>query len=43
MLISTGDGLKTLDAVADVVGPSAIVKPALESAVAALDEIARRK
>ena len=43
VLINTGDGLKTLDAVANVVGPSAIVKPALESAVAALDEISRRK
>lgn len=41
VLINTGDGLKTLDAVADVVGPSAIVKPSLESAVEALDTLAR--
>lgn len=41
VLINTGDGLKTLDAVADVVGPSAIVKPSLESAVDALDTLAR--
>ncbi|MEN9710441.1 MAG: hypothetical protein RL441_433 [Actinomycetota bacterium] len=39
VLINTGDGLKTLDAVAEVVGPSAIVKPSLESAVEALDSI----
>lgn len=39
VLINTGDGLKTLDAVAEVVGPSAIVKPSLESAVEALDLI----
>jgi threonine synthase len=42
VLINTGDGLKTLDAVADVVGPSALVKPSLESAIDALDDIARR-
>lgn len=41
VLINTGDGLKTLDAVADVVGPSAIVKPSLESAVDALDTLSR--
>ena len=41
VIINTGDGLKTLDAVAPVVGPSAIVKPSLESAVAALDDLAR--
>jgi threonine synthase len=40
VLINTGDGLKTLDAVANVVGPSAIVKPSLESAVEAIDTIA---
>ncbi|MEY3278045.1 MAG: hypothetical protein RLZZ426_531 [Actinomycetota bacterium] len=42
VLINTGDGLKTLDAVADVVGPSAFVKPSLESAVEALEAISRR-
>lgn len=41
VLINTGDGLKTLDAVADVVGPSAIVRPSLESAVQALNELGR--
>ena len=41
VLINTGDGLKTLDAVADVVGPSAIVRPSLESAIQALNELGR--
>jgi threonine synthase len=41
VLINTGDGLKTLDAVADVVGPSAIVRPSLESAVEALNDLGR--
>jgi threonine synthase len=27
VLLNTGDGLKTLDAVADVVGPTAIIPP----------------
>ena len=40
VLINTGDGLKTLDAVADVVGPSAVVRPSLESAVDALGKLA---
>ena len=42
VLINSGDGLKTLDAVAEVVGPTAVVRPSLESAIAALDEISRR-
>lgn len=41
VVVNSGDGLKTLDAVADVVGPSAIVKPSLESAVEALDQLSR--
>lgn len=40
VIINTGDGLKTLDAVADVVGPSAVVRPSLESAIDALDKLA---
>jgi len=41
VVVNSGDGLKTLDAVADVVGPSATVRPSLESAVEALNTIAR--
>jgi threonine synthase len=43
VIVNSGDGLKTLDAVADVVGPTAFVTPALESAIAAIDEISRRQ
>ena len=41
VVVNSGDGLKTLDAVADVVGPTSFVSPSLESAVTALDEIYR--
>lgn len=43
VIVNSGDGLKTLDAVADVVGPSAVVKPSLDSAIESLDEIYRRQ
>jgi threonine synthase len=43
VIVNSGDGLKTLDAVAGVVGPTAFVTPALESAIAAIDEISRRQ
>ena len=33
----TGNGLKTLDAVAGVVGPTATIKPTLEAFAAAVD------
>lgn len=31
VVLNTGDGLKTLDAVAPTTGPSAIIRPTLES------------
>jgi threonine synthase len=41
VVVNSGDGLKTLDAVAGVVGPTAIVTPALESAIEAINQISR--
>ena len=41
VVINSGDGLKTLDAVADVVGPTAFVQPSVESAINALNQIPR--
>ena len=36
VLLNTGDGLKTLDAVSGVVGPTAFIEPDVDQVVAAL-------